>query len=90
MSVPYSVTHIRAQFEMGTINEGILLADVGYSLRKYLLTPCPHPETRAQQNYKAAHIRTHNCVERMIVWKRSFPVLSLGLRTKRQAALTIV
>lgn len=76
---------------MGAIDEGILLGDSGYPLRKYLLTPYLHPETRPQHNYNAAHIRTRNCVERMIgVWKRRFPVLSLGLRTKRQTTLTII
>lgn len=90
-STIFSNSHIRAQFEMGAIDEGILLGDSGYPLRKYLLTPYLHPETRPQHNYNAAHIRTRNCVERMIgVWKRRFPVLSLGLRTKRQTTLTII
>ncbi|XP_069687300.1 putative nuclease HARBI1 [Periplaneta americana] len=90
-STIFSNSHIRAQFEMGAIDEGILLGDSGYPLRKYLLTSYLHPETRPQHNYNAAHIRTRNCVERMIgVWKRRFPVLSLGLRTKRQTTLTII
>ncbi|KAJ4425713.1 hypothetical protein ANN_27909 [Periplaneta americana] len=90
-STIFSNSHIRAQFQMGAIDEGILLGDSGYPLRKYLLTPYLHPETRPQHNYNAAHIRTRNYVERMIgVWKRRFPVLSLGLRTKRQTTLTII
>ena len=90
-STIFSNSHIRAGFEMGRINEGILLGDSGYPLRKYLLTPYLQPQTRAEHNYNAAHIRTRNCVERMFgVWKRRFPVLSIGLRCKRQTSLTII
>ena len=90
-STIFTNSHIRAQFEIGTINEGILLGDSGYPLRKYVLTRYLRPETRAQHNYNAAHIRTRNCVERMIgVWKRWFPVLSLGLRTKLQTTLIVI
>lgn len=90
-STIFNDSHVRAHYEMGTINEGILLGDSGYPLRRYLLTPYLHPETRGQRNYNASHIRTRNCVERMFgVWKRRFPVLSVGLRTKLQTTLTII
>ena len=72
-------------------NSHELPGDSGYPIKPYLLTPLLNPETRPQQLYNEAHIRTRNTVERLIgVWKRRFPVLAYGLRLKLDTALTVI
>lgn len=90
-STIFNNSRLRADFETGRINEGILLGDNGYPLRGYLLTPYLRPQTRAQLRYNRSHKRTRNCVERMYgVWKRRFPVLRMTLRNKIQHALRVI
>lgn len=82
---------VRMLFETGRVNEGHLLGDNGYRLSNYLLTPFLHPENNKEQNYNKAHIKTRNTVERQYgIWKRRFPVLSLGLRTEVDTSLVII
>ena len=79
-----------AQFDHGDI-QSILLCDIGYPCRQYLMTPVIDPQTRPQRRYNVAQIRTRNTVERMFgVWNRLFPCLSTTLRTKLQTSLTII
>ncbi|KAL0861600.1 hypothetical protein ABMA27_009099 [Loxostege sticticalis] len=67
----------KAKFEAGEYGAAILLVD--------------NPRTPAQQLYNESQIRTRNPVERSYgVWKRRFPVLSLGLRVKLDKALVII
>lgn len=68
-----------------------LLGDSGYKLTKYLLTPFLNPVTNVERNYNRSQILTRNTVERQYgVWKRRFPVLTFGLRTKLQTSLSII
>ena len=84
-------TQIRMMFETGRIPEGHLLGDNGYRLAPYLLTPFLNPRNERQENYNRAHVETRNTVERQYgVWKRRFPALSLGLRTKVRTSLIII
>jgi len=79
------------RFKNGKFNSGILLGDSGYANTKYLLTPVLHPSTLAENRYNSAHIRTRNIVERVFgVWKRRFPVLSLGMRLKIETIQDII
>ena len=56
-----------------------------------LLTPLGECETRAEQRYNYAQIRTRNPVERLFgVWKRRFPWVSMGLRVDRQLTCEII
>lgn len=90
-STIFNNCRLRADFETARINDGVLLGDNGYPLRRYLLTPFLRPQTRAQMNYNRAHKRTRNCVERMYgVWKRRFPALRMTLRIKVRTALKVI
>jgi len=67
---------IRAQFENGVIGAGHLLADNGYGVKPYLLTPLLSPCTEAEKRYNRCQISTRNTVERSYgVWKRRFPAI---------------
>lgn len=82
---------VRMKLEAGEFGHGVLLGDSGYPLRSYLLTPLEQPRTAAEHVYNEAQIRTRNVVERTFgVWKRRFPVLSIGIRTHLQLAQAII
>lgn len=50
-----------------------------------------NPQTRPEQLYNRAQIRTRNSIERLFgVWKRRFPILAYGMRVKLQTALKII
>lgn len=84
-------SRLRRRLEEGEFRPGILLGDSGYPIKKYLLTPLLHPTTAAENCYNSAHIRTRNIVERVFgVWKRRFPVLSLGMRIKIRTVQDII
>lgn len=44
--------------------DGWLLGDSGYGLKRYLMTPKLNPSTVAEENYNKAHSRTRMVVER--------------------------
>ncbi|XP_017469834.1 PREDICTED: putative nuclease HARBI1 isoform X1 [Rhagoletis zephyria] len=70
-------------FDNNNFNNGIILADSGYFLNNYLITPLTAPQSPAQRLYNESQIRTRNVIERCFgVWKRPFPVLSIGMRCK--------
>lgn len=82
---------IKTKMERGEHYPGVLLGDGGYKLETYLLTPFRNPETIQQQDYNRIHIRARNCIERLFgVWKRRFPCLVFGLRTKVETSLTVI
>nr|CAD7207158.1 unnamed protein product [Timema douglasi] len=59
----------------------IRIQSPGYALTPYLLTPLRNPLLPEENLYNEAQIRTRGTVERQYgVWKRRFPVLSLGMR----------
>ena len=80
-SLIFASSAIKYRFDSGHFKNGILLGDSGYALNSYLMTPLSEPHTRAECLYNESHIRTRNAVERCFgVWKRRFPVLSIGMR----------
>lgn len=84
-------SRLRARLERGDFKDSVVLGDSAYALRSYLLTPLDNPSNRTENLYNESHIRTRNVVERCFgVWKRRFPVLSLGLRTKVQTTMAII
>lgn len=73
------------------MGNSVLLGDSGYPLKKYLITPILNPVSPVQDLFNTAQIRTRNVVERTFgIWKRRFPVLSVGLRNKIQSIQTII
>jgi len=69
------------RLEAGEFGNGLIVGDGGYAVKNYLITPLLNPVTRAEHLFQESQIRTRNVVERSYgVWKRRFPVLSLGIR----------
>ena len=55
------------------------------------MTPLPNPITPEESLYNESQIRTRSCVERSYgVWKRRFPILSLGIRLKFDKIQSII
>lgn len=87
----FNNSRLRASFEAGKFNNGLLLGDAGYPVKSYLMTPLDNPESREEHLYNEAHIRTRNTVERLFgVWKRRFPILALGMRMQVDKVLAII
>ncbi|XP_039287880.1 putative nuclease HARBI1 [Nilaparvata lugens] len=92
-SIIFNKSKIHADLEAGLYRGSscYLLGDSGYPCRNFLLTPLLHPANEAERRYNNAHIQTRNTIERAFgVWKRRFPCLSIGLRTKIQTTLMII
>ena len=71
---------------------GFILADSGYMLREWLLTPFPNPRTEKEQNYNNSHSATRATVERAIgCAKRRWHCLrGLRVQPEKAADITIV
>ncbi|CAI6359270.1 unnamed protein product [Macrosiphum euphorbiae] len=76
-----STIFFNSSIEANEFGNGLIVGDGGYAVKNYLLTPLLNPLTRAENLYQESQIRTRNIVERSYgVWKRRFPILSLGIR----------
>ncbi|XP_067619917.1 putative nuclease HARBI1 [Eurosta solidaginis] len=74
-------SRICARLKNGEFQNGIVVADSGYQNTNWVLTPLSQCNSPEENLYNESLVRTRNCVERSYgVWKRRFPVLSLGLR----------
>ena len=83
-------SHLCAVLEGGEIG-GYLVGDGGYACRSYLMTPLLNPQTQAERNYNKSQIKTRQVIERVFgMWKRRFPCLKFGLRTKLDTTLSII
>lgn len=87
----FNESRLKQRFETGEFQHGVLLGDGGYKLFPYLMTPFRNPTTPNEHNYNRVQILVRNTVERKYgVWKRRFPCLAIGLRTKLQTSLTVI
>ncbi|KAK5648057.1 hypothetical protein RI129_002949 [Pyrocoelia pectoralis] len=76
-------SRIKAMFENGELPNGFLVSDSSYAVRTYLITPLLEPRTPAENLFNESQIRTRNVIERTFgVWKRRFPILSVGMRCR--------
>ncbi|XP_063911960.1 putative nuclease HARBI1 [Zophobas morio] len=72
-------------------NNTLLVADSGYGNNMHVITPLIRTRTEVEEVYNEAVTRTRNPVERQYgVWKRRFPILSLGLRLKLETTLAVI
>ncbi|XP_037528827.2 putative nuclease HARBI1 [Rhipicephalus sanguineus] len=81
----------RVMYETGAIT-GILLGDMGYACRSYLMTPLKdHQRGSPENRYNKSHSRTRNSVERVFgIWKRRFPCLQMTLQIDTSTSLTVI
>lgn len=67
------------------------MADSGYANTQHVVTPLLHTNNRVEEMYNESLIRTRNVVERQYgVWKRRFPILSFGFRTKLETTMAAI
>lgn len=87
----FSNSRLRARLESEEFSDCFILGDSGYSVRSYMMTPLSNPRTEGERLYNESQIRTRNIIERCFgVWKRRFPILSLGMRVSDNTVMTII
>lgn len=68
-----------------------MIGDGGYMCTNHLMTPLSNPQTQSENNYQNSHISTRNVIERLFgIWKKRFPVLSVGMQIKVENALRVI
>lgn len=87
----FNNSRLKHDFENRRFGNFHLIGDSGYSLETYLLTPLQTVRSESESLYNESLIRTRNTVERKYgVWKRRFPILSVGIKVDINTAMTII
>lgn len=82
---------VKWRLEHGHFGPFIIVGDSGYQNTMHLATPLLDTNNPIEALYNESQIRTRNVVERSYgVWKRRFPVLSLGMRVRLETVQSIV
>lgn len=55
---------IMKTFDDGIFKDGVLVADSGYAMQRYVITPLLNPITQAETFFNESQIRTQNPIER--------------------------
>lgn len=83
-STIFNNSRLKFLFESGLRKDQLILGDggyAGYSSSTYLMIPLDNPTATSEKLYNESQIRTRNVIERCFgVWKRRFPILSMGMR----------
>ncbi|KAH7948217.1 hypothetical protein HPB52_019453 [Rhipicephalus sanguineus] len=83
-------SHARVRYEQGDV-PGLLLGDMGYACRRYLMTPLKDPENAAEFRYNSSHKKTRCSVERAFgIWKRRFPCLDMRMQIKATTSALVI
>ncbi|XP_036327413.1 putative nuclease HARBI1 [Rhagoletis pomonella] len=84
-------SRIYSRFENGEFGDSLIVADSGYPNKKFMITPLSKPITPEENLFNESLIRTRCNVERSYgVWKRRFPILSLGIRLNHKKVQSII
>lgn len=84
-------SRVKNDFENGMYNHDFLVADSGYAVKPYVITPLLNPQTAEENLFNESQIRTRNPIERAFgVLKRRFPILALGIRLKKEKVEAVV
>jgi hypothetical protein len=84
-------SRIKQRLNDGEFGDGVLVADSGYAVERRIITPLLTVLTDVENLFNESQIRTRNPVERSYgVWKRRFPILSLGINVKMRVAQAII
>lgn len=70
--------------------DNLLVADSGYAIKPYVITPLLNPHTRAEHLFNEAQIRTRNPIERSFGVLKRQQILSLGIRLKQEKVEAVV
>lgn len=82
---------IKHRFDRREFKNCVLVADSGYPMQSYIITPMLHPITDIENLFNESQIRTRNPVERSYgVWKRRFPILSLGINVTNLSTIQAI
>lgn len=82
---------LKTDLENGRFGNYLLVADSGYANTRNVVTPLLQTSNRVEEIYNESLIRTRNVVERQYgVWKRRFPILSFGFRTKLDTTMAAI
>lgn len=77
----FNQSRVCQRLEVGEFGNGLIVADMGYDVRSYLIPPLRETRVQPEILFNESQIRTRNVVERSYgVWKRRFPILALCLR----------
>lgn len=82
---------IYSRFVSKEFKNCVIVADSGYPNKDFIMTPLLSVKNEAENLYNESQIRTRNCIERSYgVWKRRFPILSLGIRLNHKKVEGII
>ncbi|XP_070377009.1 putative nuclease HARBI1, partial [Dermacentor albipictus] len=87
----FDSSRARVLYETGVV-PGILLGDIGYACRPYLMTPLKDPDQGSPEyRYNNSQAKTRNSVERVFgIWKRRFPCLQMKLQVQTNTTLVVI
>lgn len=82
---------IKRRLNAQEFGDGVIVADSGYAIERHIITPMLTVVTNVENLFNESQIRTRNPIERSYgVWKRRFPILSLGINVNLRVAQAII